>query len=266
MVMVDQPFIQECYADEDRQVSWTGLQMNDGEDFTQFLTTEVSARVHDEEGSSNFEAHLRSLATTGFEQESLKALLEATPEEERDWAIGEALAEAHLALEHGIDWPWNSERDKRTPLASLPGADLVGLMSDEDGALLALGEVKCSSEAKFPPQVMYGRSGMPNQIDKLAEDLGLLSTLLRWLFPRCKGTAHESTFNHAMTRLLQSGNRAIALFGILIRDTEPNTQDLCSRGRHLASRLQAPTSCCLKALHLPCPINQLPARLNGGEL
>lgn len=263
--MEGQPFISECYTEQDRQVSWTGVQMNDGDDFSQFLTTEVAARVHDEEGSSKFEVHLRGLATTGFQRESLQALLDAAPLEERDWAIGEALAEAHLTQKHNIDWPWNSERDKRTPLASLPGADLVGLMADDDGALLALGEVKCSSEAKNPPQVMSGRSGMANQLDRLADDLELLNTLLRWLFPRCKGTAHESNFNQAMTRLLQSGNRAIALFGILIRDTEPNKQDLRSRGLHLAGRLQAPTTCYLKALHLPCPINQLPARIKGGE-
>jgi len=263
--MADQPFISECYADQDRQVSWTGVQMNDGDDFTQFLTMEVAARVRDEEGASAFEAHLRGLATTGFEHESLEALLNAGQEEERDWAIGEALAEVHLSQEHGIEWPWNSERDKCTPLASLPGADLVGLMADEDGILFALGEVKCSSEAKNPPQVMSGRSGMANQLEKLADDLGLLRTLLGWLFPRCKGAPYQTNFNHAVKRLLGSGNKAIALFGILIRDTQPNPKDLCSRGRYLAGRLQAPTSCRLKALHLPCPISDLPARIKGGE-
>jgi len=263
--MAAQPFISPCYAGQDRQVSWAGVQMNDGDDFTQLLATEVAARVHDEEGASDFEAHLRGLATTGFQQESLQALLDATPQEGRDWAIGEALAEVHLSQEHGIQWPWNSERDKRTPLASLPGADLVGLMADDDGAILALGEVKCSSEAQNPPQVMSGRSGgMAHQLDVLANDLGLLNTLLRWLFPRCKGTAHEATFNQAMQRLLQSGNRAIALFGVLVRDTVPNQKDLSARGSTLAGRLQAPTSCRLKALHLPCPISQLPARITGG--
>ncbi|TQE99924.1 MAG: hypothetical protein FKY71_06090 [Spiribacter salinus] len=262
--MADQPFISECYAGQDRQVTWTGVQMNDGDDFSQLLTTEVAARVHDEDGTLEFQAHLRGLATTGFQQESLQALLDAAPQEERDWAIGEALAEVHLSQEHGIEWPWNSERDKRTPLASLPGADLVGLMADDDGALLALGEVKCSSEEQNPPQVMYGRSGMANQLDRLADDLGILHTLLGWLFPRCKGTPHQDNFNHAVKRLLESDNKAIALFGILIRDTQPNTQDLCTRGRYLAGRLQAPTSCRLKALHLPCPINQLPVRITGG--
>lgn len=265
--MVFQTFISECYSGRDRQVSWTGVKMNNGDDFNRLLTSEVAARVHDQEGATEFEAHLRGLAATGFQQESLQVLLDAAPEEERDWAIGEALAEVHLTREHGINWPWNSERDKRNPLASLPGADLVGLMPDEEGAVLALGEVKCSSEAKNPPQVMSGRSGgMAHQLDTLADDLGLLNTLLRWLFPRCKGTDHEATFNLAITRLLRSGNRAVALFGVLVRDTEPNQKDLCTRGRHLAGRLHAPTSCHLTALHLPCPINQLPARINGGEL
>jgi len=263
--MADQNFISECYADQDRQVSWAGVQMNDGDALTQFLTTEVASRVHDEESLTEFEAHLRGLATTGFQQESLQAMLDAAPEEERDWAIGEALAEVHLSQEHGVEWPWNSERDKRTPMASLPGADLVGLTADGDGALLVLGEVKCSSDANNPPHVMSGRSGMANQLDKLADDLGLLHTLLCWLFPRCKGTSHESNFDHVVKRLLDSGNKAIVLFGILIRDTEPNSKDLCTRGYYLAGRLQTPTFCRLKALHLPFPISNLPARINGGE-
>lgn len=264
--MADQLFISERYIEHDRQVSWTGVQMYDGDAFNQFLTTDVASRLHDEESSIEFEAHLRGLTSTGFQQESLQAMLDAAPEEERDWAIGEALAEVHLSQEHDVKWPWNSERDKRTPMASLPGADLVGLTEDKDGALLALGEVKCSSEADNPPQVMHGRSGMTNQLDKLADDLSLLHTLLRWLFPRCKGTPHEPDFDHAVKRLLDSGNKAIVLFGILIRDTEPNPKDLSSRGSNLADRLEMPTACRLKALHLPCSIISLPTRIKGGEL
>jgi hypothetical protein len=263
--MTNQSFISECYADQDRQVSWAAVQIIDGDAFTQFLATEVASRVNDEESLAEFDAHLRGLATTGFQQESLQAMLDAAPEEERDWAIGEALAEVHLSQEHGVEWPWNSERDKRTPMASLPGADLVGLMADDHGSVLALGEVKCSSETKSPPQVMSGRSGMTNQLDKLADDLGLLHTLLRWLFPRCRGTSHESSFDHAVKRLLDSGNKAIVLFGVLIRDTQPNSKDLYARGYYLAGRLQTPTYCRLKALHLPFPISNLPARIHGGE-
>ena len=265
--MVDEPFIEECYADQNGQVAWTGLKMNDGNDFVELLATEVASRVHDIDASAEFEVHLRGLASTGFEKDSLEQLLQSAHQEDRDWAFGEALAEVHLSREYAITWPWNTERDKRTPRASLPGADLVGLMTDDEGALLALGEVKCSSEAKSPPQTMSGRSGgMAHQLDKLADDLQLLSTLVRWLFLRCKATEFEASFNLAMTRLLQSGNREVALFGVLIRDTEPNQKDLCTRGRNLGGRLQAPTSCRLTALHLPCPIKHLPARVDGGKL
>jgi len=262
--MADQLFVQECYLRQDRQVVWSGLQINDGDDFVEFLTKEVAARVHDDEGSTEFEAHVRGLAITGFEQESLQALLDAAHQEDRDWAIGEALAEVHLSQQHGVDWPWNTERDKRTPNASLPGADLVGLMTDEEGALLALGEVKCSSEMNSPPGVMHGRSGMACQLDNLAENLVLLNTLLRWLFPRCKGKPFQADFDVAVQRLLRSGNQAIALFGVLIRDTQPNESDLQARARYLADRLSPPSSCRLTALHLPCGINELPARISGG--
>ncbi len=89
--MAGEQFVQECYADQDGQVSWAGLQISDGDEFTDFLTTDVAARVHDDEGSAAFEAHLSALAATGFEKENLQALLDAAPQEERDWAIGEAL-------------------------------------------------------------------------------------------------------------------------------------------------------------------------------
>jgi len=40
---------------------------------------------------------------------------------------------------------------------------------------------------------------------------------------------------------------------------------LLPEGHFVPDRIQAPTSCRLKALHLPCPISDLPARIKGGE-
>lgn len=252
------------YQDQDRQVSWRGVGYSDGDGFKALMTGSVAARVRDDEGNSKFEAVLRGVASTGFAQDNLQAILDADKEETRDWAIGEALAEVHLSDEYGITWPWNTERDKRNPSASLQGADLVGLQSDSSGHLLALGEVKCSSEATSPPQVMSGRSGMVQQLDTIANDLSILGKLLKWIFFRCKDTEHEAAFTNAAQRFLQSGNRSIALFGVLVRDTSPNAQDLQNRGRALANRLQIPTTCVLTALHLPCSVADLPARCNGG--
>ena len=262
--MTEPAFATIGYEKQDQQVSWRGVIMDDGDDFDTFLTSDVASRLHDEEGTTEFETHLQGVANTGFARDSLNAILAAEIPEERDWAVGEAMAEAYLSRAHEITWPWNMKRDKRNPNASLPGADLVGFEIGGDEVRLALGEVKTSTDKNTPPDVMYGRSGMTHQIDNLANRLSLIHQLLIWLLPRCKGTVHEDSFNTAIRLFLESGNKAIALFGVLIRDTRPNVLDLESRGRTLAKSLQDPTNCHLFAIYLPCAITNLPARVSGG--
>lgn len=251
------------YETQDRQVAWQGISMTDGDAFESFMTNDVASRLHDEEGMREFELYVRNLASTGFANDMLDEILAAVIPEARDWAVGEAVAEAYLMRQHDVTWPWNMERDKRTPKASLPGADLIGFEINGEDVRLALGEVKTSSDVSTPPNRMYGRSGMIHQIDKLASNLGLLCQLLKWLLPRCKGTEHETSFKTAITLLLNSGNKAIALFGVLIRDTEPNELDLQTRGESLAGTLHNPSTCQLIAIYVPCTIAELPARVLG---
>lgn len=253
------------YDEQDQQVYWRGVSMSDGEMFNSFMATDVASRLYDEEGSIAFEAHLRGLANTGFARDSLNAILSSSVPEDRDWAIGEAIAEAYLSREHGITWPWNMERDKRHPYASLPGADLVGFEIIGSNIRLALGEVKTSADLDTPPSVMNGRSGMTHQIDNLANNLSIINTLLKWLLPRCKETKHEGSFNTAIGLFLDSGNKAIALFGVLIRDTKPNELDVQARGRTLARTLQSPTTCQLISIYLPCTITDLPTNVSRGK-
>lgn len=252
------------YSDSCDATSWSGVQLANGSEFDSFLVDEVASRLHDDTGKADFTSHLNSLASTGFAQDSLRAILEAEHPEERDWAVGEALAEAWLSREHGVIWPWNMERDKRTPQASLPGADLVGFVANGSETLLALGEVKCSSDSNTPPNVMTGRHGMAHQLENLATDIGLLHTLIRWLQPRCRGNDSEPHFNAAISLLLQSGNKAMSLFGVLVRDTLPDERDLRNRGQHLSGIVKVPAGCRLLALYLPCSIASLPARVQGG--
>ena len=252
------------YDGQDRQVSWFGIGMEDGDRFTEFMTNSVASRLNDEEGSIEFESHLRDLAPTEFSRGSLSAILINETHKQPDWAIGEAIAEAYLAHEHEITWPWNMERDKRNPNASLAGADLVGFKVCGDDICLVFGEVKTSTDANTPPSVMNGRSGMTHQIDKLVSNLSLVYQLLKWLWPRCKGTEHEVSFNTAVELFLNSGNKAIVFFGVLIRDTQPSELDLQARGRFLGGRLRDPTTCHLIAIYLPCAIADLPSRVTGG--
>ena len=253
-----------CYEGLDRQVSWQGINIAQEVAFESFLKNDVVPRLHDEEGAVDFETTLRSLANTGFANENIDKILAAEIPEQRDWAIGEAIAEAYLSLCHNVIWPWNMERDKRTPKASLPGADLIGFAVQNGVVSLVLGEVKTSSDPNAPPNVMNGRSGMQHQLSRLASDLGLISQLLKWLLSRCKGTQHEAHFKEAITRFLESGNRAIALFGVLIRDTTSNEFDLQGRATSLAATLNEPSTCRLIALYIPCSITDLPKRVAEG--
>lgn len=254
------------YGNSINTTSWHGLRLDDGDEFDKFIANEVKPRLHDEAGKADFTAHLHSLASTGFAHDSLQVILEAEQPEERDWAVGEAMAEAWLSREHGVIWPWNMERDKRTPLASLPGADLVGFLTHGSETRLALGEVKCSSDSSAPPNVMTGQHGMARQLENLVTDFGLLHVLIRWLQPRCRGNGNEPHFNAAVGLLLQSGIKAMSLFGVLVRDTVPDEKDLSSRGKHLGAIVKEPANCHLLALYLPCSIASLPARIHGGAL
>ncbi|RTZ72012.1 MAG: hypothetical protein DSZ02_10290 [Gammaproteobacteria bacterium] len=245
-------------------VSWQGEQIQDGQELVKFLQGPVAARLNDNEGNQVLTDHLQGLSLTGMGQKALDEVLAAEVLETRDWAAGEALAEAVLEAEHEVVLPWNTERDKRNPFASLPGADIVGFQRDGDSHRLALGEVKCSSEVKSPPQVMSGRSGMTHQLEELTKDLGKIYTLLGWLLPRVKGTDHEPAFDEACTRYFNSQRRDLVLFGILVRDRVPSESDLKARGRHLASHLEEPTRCCLIALYLPWPVAQLPQVIGQG--
>ncbi|RFC35329.1 MAG: hypothetical protein DID92_2727744181 [Candidatus Nitrotoga sp. SPKER] len=256
-----------AYSNTQDSISWNGIQFAYGIEFNAFMADEVTARLHDEVGKADFTAHLNSLASTGFAQENLQVILEAEQPEERDWAVGEALAEAWLSREHGVVWPWNMERDKRTPQASLPGADLVGFVTQGCETRLVLGEVKSSSDSRTPPNVMTGRSGMAHQLENLVTDTSLLFTLLRWLQPRCRDNISKPLFDAAVGLLLQTGNKAMTLFGVLVRDTQPDELDLRSRGEHLSSIVQSPARCNLVALYLPCLVSSLPdlVQVGGGS-
>ncbi len=255
------------YEDNHACVSWRGHSFSVGSEFDGFLKGSVRSRLDDEEGSDDFRSHVRGLELTGMGKTTLEAVLAAEAPEERDWAAGEALAEAFLMETHGIAFPWNMERDKRNPFGSLPGADLVGFLSEGDGYRLALGEVKTSSEEAYPPQVMSGRSGhMGHQIDTLGSDLTTLCQLLKWLHPRTKGGQFQDAFDRSCVTFFNSGSKAIALFGVLIRDTQPNARDLSARGSALRNRLAVPTQCDLIALYLPWKSDQLiPAIRQGGD-
>ena len=248
----------------DPQVTCRGVSLARGDEFNSFMNRQVSSRLNDTEGTTEFESHLRGLQTTGFGKTNIEKILATEESETRGWAIGESIAEAYLEREEDVVWPWNKSRDILASKASLPGADLIGFVGEGEEIRLVIGEVKTSSRSETPPNVMYGRSGMTRQIGNLAEILELIHLVTKWLYFRCKGTKYEVMYDIACARFANSGNRDISLFGVLLRDTEPNELDLKSRRETLAAILQNPTICQLIAIYLPCKIEDLVTHVSGG--
>ena len=210
-----------CYSGSKGSAQWCGFAVSDEDRFKSYMAGRVSARVEDDDAHDPFAAELRGMATTGMTTEFVENLLRAVPEE-KSWAIGEALAECVLADDETreICWPWNLVRDRRTPRASLPGADLVGFCKEGEDVFLLIGEVKTSSDARTPPQVMNGSGGMAWQLKEDATRLDIQRALLKWLRARCESAEHRA--------LYLAGGSALCP---VVRQGSPSGRDTASRYR-----------------------------------
>lgn len=252
-----------CYLHQQSQVIWQGEQIIDADEFESYLRGRVYNRLTDAENREPCVAELTALATTGMESDFLAKFLVSEPVPE-PWAVGEAIAECLLADIQNVVWPWNAERDKRTPKASLPGADLVGFFIEGNDVFLLLGEVKTSEHKDTPPGVMNGRSGMIHQLDNLATEISTHFCLIKWLHPRCQTSEFRPLYEKAIAQYIKSKGRALILYGLLMRDTNPHELDLKNRATKLARTLVAPTRLQLAAWYFPCPVSDWSKIATGG--
>lgn len=257
---------QRRFSGRTGRVGWTGHHVTDHGAFEAFLAGPVRARVQDEDFHKALKEEMRALETTGMDLEVIESFLSQAPPV-LDWEVGEALAECFLTEEPDWQavWPSNPRRDRRSPRASLPGADLVGFKTAHGDVLFLFGEVKTSSDARTPPGVMNGRNaGLAYQIETQTHPLSLEhATLLKWLWDRCEDPANAAFFKQAAQRYLASGGRDLLLTGMLMRDTDPDERDLKAKGESLGQSVLAPTQIEFIALYAPRPIDAWPALVNG---
>lgn len=175
------------YSGSTASVTWRGRCVPDVEQFKAYAKQRAVPRLVDAEDQAEYESDLNALATTDYATETLTTLLRNTARPQ-SWELGESLAEILLEDEHGVRWPWNHARDKRTPKASLPGKDLVGFIESGAGFALLFGEIKSSSDSRTPPNVMHGSDGMVSQLVEAACERTEQNCLLKWLRRRCKNT------------------------------------------------------------------------------
>jgi hypothetical protein len=209
----------------------------------------VSASVFDDIGNENIKNLLQSVTDTDFKKENLEALLrnETTVE---DWRVGEALAEQYLSDSKNCHFPWPDGRDERKRGSSLPGADLVGFQDENEKARFAFGEVKTSAERKYPPGVMHGRHGLKQQLEDLRDCKKIRDALVKYLGHRAAGSSWCGRYKNAAKHYLQNSTD-VRVFGILVRDVTPHTDDLHARAEKLAVDCPVAMRIELIAIYLP---------------
>jgi hypothetical protein len=209
--------ITKAYPHDVATDCWRGLVIDDLSEFDLYLRGPVWNRVTDAEFEVEFSSDLDALATTGMASDTL--------------------------------------RQRKTPKASLPGADIVGFIGDGNETVFLFGEVKTSSHADNPPGVMNGRTGLAHQIDSLATQVIVQNTLLKWLHARCKTAELRARFKVAAERYLNSGGKDFAVVGVLLRDTPAHIDDLRTRGTNLDKNGPSPRAR-LDAWYTPRPISE----------
>ncbi|MEO5331708.1 MAG: hypothetical protein H7839_06760 [Magnetococcus sp. YQC-5] len=223
-------------------LSWTQAELDAG------MNGPIPAAVFDDHGKADVAAMLDGLAETDFEKGRLAQVL-GNDREPEPWRVGEAIAETYLTHHRHCRFPWPDSRDERKSGSSLPGADLAGIQKDDQGHRLAFGEIKTSSDAKRPPNLMYGQEGLKQQLEDLQSNVPIRETLFRYLAQRAKGSDWEGSFKAAAIRFIRN-DKDVCVFGILVRDVSPDKKDLQSRVEALSSTNQSPMVIEVIALYL----------------
>jgi len=208
--------------------------------------------IRDDAGNVTVEEILVGVADTGFAQEGVRRIVSSNRAPE-DWRVGEALAECRLRDGHECSFPWPAGRDQKNPDSSPPGADLVGFQKTtrkDHPHRFAFGEVKTSNEEKWPPQVMYGRHGLIQQLESLRDQVDVKNHLVKYLTHRASNASWLPQHKEAARRYLADPTD-VSLFGVLVRDVTPKDDDLRTRAKAMAKGCPKLTSVHLTAMYLP---------------
>lgn len=255
-----------CYSLSVNKVSGKGFQLSSEVALRDYLRDRVMALWVDEPGTVQFEKALEGIIRTNFHRTQIAEVFEK-PHLPESWQIGELLAQCLLEDMKGASFPWNVLRDLRSPNASLPGADIIGLVSTPSGVRFLFGEVKVSSDLSAPPGVMYGRTGMVKQLETLRDSRRNRHLLFRWLSYRMIGREQWlSLFQEAANAYISSSGSNVVLVGVLIRDTCPYVKDIESRVSTLAKGHSVDVMpIWLLAYYFSTPISHWPSVMMGGR-
>ncbi|MFQ3675295.1 MAG: hypothetical protein SNJ64_01975 [Endomicrobiia bacterium] len=246
--------------EESNARGYSGIICNKQETTT-ILQNDVKNRLIDKPQRESMLNILETLQQdTGFEKsETLLQDIQTLQNENVDvqnFRIGEAFAEVVLKKHFRCRFYWNELRDARNPKGNKTGADLVGFVEIDNAVLFLFGEVKTSSEKKSPPQVMTNAEGIENQLKDLynnSEKRRILISYIQNKISLLGNMNFQNDFNLAVKNYYQQHGGTYVLYGVLVRDTDPEKNDLAESYNKLKTEILEPTGLKLLAIYLPIP-------------
>lgn len=221
---------------------------------------EIKDKLFDISGTEELVKEFKDIPSTGFEKDALLEIFRIEGDLEiKPWRIGEAFAEFFLENEFGARFHYDHIRDAKNINSYQQGADLVGFIDAGKDTVFLFGEVKTSEDPNSPPSVLYGRTGLTNQLENLKNNERLKNNLIRYIGFKVKYLPPEDIFRKDYDRSLKTyriNNKKVYLFGVLIRDTSPNEMDLKSRYESVINDLVESTSLKFVALYFPIKMNK----------
>ena len=211
------------YQDETNSTSMKGLSINPGVDFIRYLLEDFQ-KDFEHHGGIISKNYIDGLNLTNFETRKLNQIFNSHKLMPPAWEWGEIFATSQIEKLMHVRIPWPVIRDKRAKNASLPGPDIVGLLTRNGNVFFAFGEVKTSSEENLPPSVVtHSRTGLISQIKHLA--YGNVIEPIKWLLYKVENQEWAPDFWKALEIWLKN-QESIFVMGLLVRDTVPTKKDL----------------------------------------
>ena len=226
-------------------ITWTEAELDAG------LAGHVAALVFDYEVQAMMAELVSPTSETEFPADAAQNFC-CNPERIENSQVGEAIAQAYLSDHYQCTFPWPMSRDQRKIGSSLPGADLVGFVTDPRSGrkVMAFGEVKTSAQHRHPPSVIYGDKGLTSQLADLRDRCYIRDPLVMYLLARAANASWKAQFIEAWRNYINDRSN-VRIYGVLIRDVNPDHADLSACAETLAAGCPENTAIMLLAIYLP---------------
>jgi hypothetical protein len=252
--------------------NYKGVSFSDIE-YKELLKNEVKDKLLDTPQRNEMLLILEALKSeTGFEKSEILSadiqFFSGEYVEVQNFRIGEALAEVCLEKHFNCRFYWNELRDARNPKGNKTGADLVGFIEIGNKVLFLFGEVKTSSERNSPPQVMTNSTGIENQLRDLYNNQNKRLILISYIQNKISlsnNSNFKEDFANAIRNYYQSNGSEYLLYGVLIRDTDVNEDDIKQSYDKLKKRVLNRIGLRLLAIYVSIPKDQWLKIINGDE-